>query len=293
MHSAALLVAAAIWGFAFVAQRAGMQYVGPFTFNGFRFVLGSLSLVPWLAALRRREASEKTARPEAFRRAAPALGLVGVVLFAAATLQQVGLAYTTAGRAGFITGLYVVIIPLLGLFMRQRASWVVWAGSAAAVGGLYVLADVGEGAMTLGDGLVLASAFGWAIHVQLVGHLVRRIHPIRIAAAQTAVCGILSLAVAAGTEPIVPAGLRSAAPALLFAGILSVGLAYTLQIVGQRGIDPTRAGILVSLEAVFAVLGGWLVLGERVTGHMVVGCSLMFAGMVLSQLRRGPDPAGP
>jgi drug/metabolite transporter (DMT)-like permease len=284
-HAALLLVAAAIWGFAFVAQRAGMEHVGPFTFNGLRFLLGSLALLPVLARTSARERRSRGHGPSDRGPVVRALALVGVVLFAAASLQQVGLAYTTAGRAGFITGLYLVIIPFLGLVMRQQIRWTVWAAAFVAIGGLYLVADIREGRIGLGDGLVFAGAFGWAIHVQVVGHVVRWIHPIRIAVVQTAICGSLSLAVAVATERITWVGLRAAVPALLFAGVLSVGVAYTLQVVGQRRIDPSRAGILVSLEAVFAVLGGWLVLGERVSGAMLVGCALMLAGMVLSQLR--------
>ena len=289
-HSLLLLLAAIIWGLAFVAQRDGMNYVGPFTFNGLRFMLGSLSLLPVFLFARRRARRASSVRCAGDR---PRWGgplLVGVVLFTAATLQQVGLLYTTAGKAGFITGLYVVIIPLLGLVFGQRVRSTVWVGAVVAVGGLYLLTGFEAGWVGLGDGLILAGAFGWAVHVQLVGWLVRRIDPIRIALTQTAVCGLLSLAVALATETITLAGLRAAVPAVLFAGILSVGVAYTLQIIGQRRVDPTRAGILVSLEAVFAVLGGWAVLGERVAGVMLIGCALMLAGMVLAQLRGRGHP---
>jgi len=277
-----LLLAAVIWGFAFVAQRAGMEHVGPFTFNAVRFLLGSVSLVPFLLVERRR-------RPHVAAGAATSrigLVLVGVVLFAAATLQQVGLVTTTAGKAGFITGLYVLLVPILGLFLGQRVRRTVWIGAAAAVGGLYLLTGLDEGGFGVGDALLVAGAFGWAVHVQLVGWLVRGVGPIRIAVAQTAICGILSLAVALATESIRLVDVRAAVPAIVFAGVLSVGIAYTLQIVGQRRVDPARAGILVSLEAVFAVLGGWAVLAERVTGPMLVGCALMLAGMILSQCRR-------
>ena len=287
-HSLLLLLAAVIWGFAFVAQRAGMEHVGPFTFNALRFLLGSLSLLPVWLLTRRRVRRTGNAWHADDPPACPGLLLVGGVLFVAATLQQVGLLYTTAGKAGFITGLYVVVIPVLGLLFRQRVRGTVWVGAVAAVGGLYLLTGSEAGRIGLGDGLLLAGAFAWAVHVQLVGWLACRIDPIRIAVFQTSVCGLLSLVVALATESLALAGLRAAVPALLFAGILSVGIAYTLQIVGQRKVDPSRAGILVSLEAVFAVFGGWAFLGERVTSVMLIGCALMLAGMILSQLRR-PD----
>lgn len=278
-----LLLAAVIWGFAFVAQRAGMEHLGPFTFNALRFLLGSLSLVPFLFVERRRAPRDAVTRAA---RSRVGLALVGVVLFAAATLQQVGLVTTAAGKAGFITGLYVLLVPILGLVLGQRVRRVVWLGAATAVGGLYLLTGLDEGGIGIGDVLLVAGAFGWAVHVQLVGWLVRRVGPIRIAVAQTAICGVLSLAVALTTESIRLVAVRAAVPAIVFAGVLSVGIAYTLQIVGQRRVSPARAGILVSLEAVFAVLGGWAVLGERVTGSMLVGCALMLVGMILSQWRR-------
>ncbi len=292
-HSLLLLLAAVIWGFAFVAQRAGMEHVGPFAFNALRFLLGSLSLLPFLLFRRRRARRNGSARHAADRSTWVALPLVGVVLFGAATLQQWGLLYTTAGKAGFITGLYVLIVPILGLFLGQRVRRTVWVGAAAAVGGLYLLTGLEVGRVGLGDGLILAGAVGWAVHVQFVGWLVRRIDPLRIAVIQTAVCGLLSLAAALATETITLVGLRAVVPAVLFAGIVSVGIAYTLQIVGQREVDPSRAGILVSLEAVFAVLGGWAILGERVTGVMLIGCALMLAGMVLAQLRGRTRLRGP
>jgi len=290
-YSLLLLLAAAIWGFAFVAQRSGMEHLGPFTFNGLRFLLGGAVLLPLAYLTRGRNGGESSRTPLGPRARACLLALVGVVLFIASVLQQVGLVYTTAGKAGFITGLYMVIIPLLGLLLRQRVRLLVWIGAIVAVGGLYLLAGFEGGGIGLGDGLVLAGAFGWAVHVQLVSWLVRRIDPIRISVVQTAVCGALSLAVAAATEPISLAGIRAAVPALVVAGFLSVGVAYTLQVIAQRHVDPSRVGILVSLEAVFAVFGGWLLLRETVSAIMLVGAALMLLGMILSQLpaRRKAD----
>ena len=279
-----LLTAAAIWGFAFVAQRAAMAHIGPFTFNGIRFLLGSGSLVPVLFLARRR-GRRTIDRPAPSRSAWRSAMVIGVVLFVASSLQQVGLVYTTAGKAGFITGLYVILVPLIGLVLGQRVRWPVWIGATMALGGLYLLTGHETGRIGLGDGLVLASAFGWAAHVQMVGALVRRLEPIRIAVVQTAVCGALSLVVALATEEVSLAALRATVPALAFAGVASVGIAYTFQIVGQRRVDPSRAGLIISLEAVFAVLGGWLLLSEAVTGIMLLGCVLILAGMILSQLR--------
>jgi len=277
----ALFLASAIWGFAFVAQRAGMEHVGPFTFNGVRFLLGSAVLLPFLVLRRGRGAPFA---PASRRSALRGLALAGVVLFASASLQQVGIVHTTAGKAGFITGLYVVLVPLFGLLRRHRIGLPVWVGAALAVGGLYLLNVTGRFAVGLGDGLVLASAFGWAVHVHVIGWLAGRVRPLLVAAAQFTVCGALSLVVALFTEAIEAEALARAAVPILYAGLLSTGVAYTLQVVGQQRIDPARAGILLSLEGTFAALGGWMLLGETMTGRMLAGCGLMLAGMLVSQI---------
>ena len=278
-----LLLASAIWGFAFVAQRAGMEHVGPFTFNGVRFLLGSASLVP-LLLLRRQDRG--AAEPESRKGIGWGLVLAGLVLFAAASLQQIGIVHTTAGKAGFITGLYVVIVPLLGLLLRQRAGLAVWSGAALAAAGLYLLSVTGGFSIGLGDGLVLASAFGWAVHVHVIGWLAGRVRPLLVAAVQFAICGALSLVVALFAERILFIDLLRAAIPILYAGLLSTGVAYTLQVVGQRRVDPARAGIVLSLEGAFAVLGGWLLLSETMTVRMFAGCGMMLVGMVASQLRK-------
>jgi drug/metabolite transporter (DMT)-like permease len=273
-----LLIAAAIWGFAFVAQRAGMAHIGPFAFNGVRFLLGSLALFP-LLLIRRRAAPAPGGLPWI-----PLL-LAGAILFASASLQQIGLVQTTAGKAGFITGLYVVMVPLLGLVRGHRIGRLVWIGAIAAAGGTYLLSVTGRMTIAPGDGLVLLGAVGWAIHVHLVGWLVHRVDAIRIAVTQFAICGALSLGVGLFFEATTIDGLLAAAVPIAYAGFLSVGVAYTLQIVGQRHIDPSRAGIILSLEAVFAVLGGRLLLGEMLSGRALMGCCLMLLGMLLAQVR--------
>jgi drug/metabolite transporter (DMT)-like permease len=278
-----LLLASAIWGFAFVAQRAGMEYVGPFTFNAVRFLLGSAALVPFvLIRARDRSAFEPSSR----KGVAWGMALAGLVLFVSASLQQIGIVYTTAGKAGFITGLYVVIVPVIGLLRRQRTGISVWAGAAFAVGGLYLLSITGGFGIGLGDGLVLASAFGWAVHVHVIGWLARSVRPLRVAAVQFAVCGVLSLIVALGAETVALADLFRAGIPILYVGLLSTGVAYTLQVVAQRRVDPSQTGIILSLEGAFAVLGGWLLLSEVMTVRMLVGCGLMFVGMIAAQVRR-------
>jgi drug/metabolite transporter (DMT)-like permease len=286
--NALLLTTAAIWGLAFVAQRVGMEHVGPFTFNGVRFALGSLSLVPlWLIG--RRRATSRTAGRDT-RVLLLAGGVAGGALFLGASLQQAGLVYTTAGKAGFITGLYVVLVPLLGLFWRQRVGPGGWVGAAAAATGLYLL-SVRQGlSLDRGDALVLAGAFFWAVHVLVIGWWTSRVNAIELAALQFAICSALSLLVAVLFETITPEGITGAAIPILYGGLFSVGIAFTLQVVAQRDAAPTATAILLSLEAVFAALGGWALLGETLSWRGLAGCALMLAGVLTSQLWRGAPP---
>lgn len=280
-----LLLSAIIWGFAFVAQRLGMAHVGPFTFNAVRFALGAAILVPVLALTRETRSAMMPAGPKPGARATLAAGaLLGLVIFIGASLQQVGLVSTTAGKAGFITGLYVIFVPLLGLAWGQRTAAGTWAGALMAVAGLYLLSFTGRFTLSTGDALVLLSAVAWAAHVQLVGWLVRRFDVILLACLQFAVCSLLSGVVSLVRETTTTAGLRGAALPILYAGLLSTGVAYTLQVVAQRNARPAHTAIILSLEAVFAVLGGWLILGELLTLRGVVGCVLMLGGMLTAQL---------
>ncbi len=282
-----LLLAAAIWGFAFVAQRIGMQHVGPFTFNAVRFALGAVSMA-CLLALRGRWRSDCGAParrlPTPHRQLVLACGSLGLVLFIAASLQQFGVIYTSAGNAGFITGLYVIIVPLLGLVFRQRAGAGIWIGAVMATIGLYLLSVTGTMTIARGDLLVLISAFFWAGHVLIIGWLSPRIAAIKLACIQFSICSALSFCGALLTEQIIWRDILRAAAPILYAGILSVGVAYTLQIVAQKTARPAPAAIILSLEAVFAVLGGWVVLGETLALRGAIGCALMLAGMLVSQL---------
>jgi drug/metabolite transporter (DMT)-like permease len=277
-----LLLTAAIWGFAFVAQRIGMEYVGPFIFNGIRFALGCLVLVPFVWVRRRREEAGGG-------RGILIAGLAaGGVLFLGASLQQIGIVYTTAGKAGFITGLYVVIVPLIATIWRHRVGRGAWIGALLAAVGLYLL-SVREGfRISRGDALVLASALCWAIHVLIIARWSKRFDVILLALFQFATCSVLSLAVAFLTESFTIHSIRDAGIPILYGGVLSVGIGYTLQVVAQRDAPPTAAAILLSLEAVFAALGGWLILDETLTPRAMLGCGLMLAGVLSAQL--GPDP---
>ena len=277
-----LLVAACIWGAAFVAQRAGMRHVEPMTFNGVRFALGTVVLLPMV--VRRRRGAER--RLLAGWRAVAGGGLAGLILCVAVSFQQFGLVYTTAGKAGFITGLYVVIVPFLGVFVGQRAGRGAWIGAALAAGGLYLLSVVGRFTLAPGDSLVLAGAVFWAVHILVLGWLSPGMEPILLAAVQFATCSLLSMAIALVTETIEIAGLLAAGIPILYGGIMSVGVAYTLQVVAQRHAPSAHAAIILSLEAVFAALAGWLILGEVLSPRGLVGCALMLAGMFVSRRLR-------
>ncbi len=296
---ALLLLTAAIWGFAFVAQRLGMRFIGPFTFNGVRFALGSLALLPLIwpksRAGRQGDSGKRANTPgetNAVRKSIHFFGLIsGVVLFLAASLQQVGIVYTSAGKAGFITGLYVILVPLSGLFWGQKPGLGRWVGTVLAVSGLYLLSVTEGFSISRGDFLVLLSAFLWAAHVQLIGRFSPRTDPLQLASLQFAVCSLLSLITAGFLEPIhLRAILRTAVP-ILYGGLFSVGVAYTLQVVVQKTAHPTHAAVILSLEGVFAVLGGWLILGELLSLRGVLGCILMLAGMLFSQTSRRGNPA--
>jgi drug/metabolite transporter (DMT)-like permease len=282
-----LLLTAAIWGLAFVAQRVGMDYVGPFTYNAVRFAVGSLSLLPLILLSRKKE---QQARPELTsgngRTALVGGGIAGLVLFAGASLQQAGLVHTGAGKAGFITGLYVVMVPLLGLFWKQRPTPGTWLGALLAAVGLYFLSVTEQFTISFGDLLVLLSACFWAGHVLIIGWLSPKTDSLKLAAVQFAVCSLLSLAVAAGLETMSLAAIWRAAMPILYGGLFSVGIAYTLQVVAQKDAHPAHAAILLSLEGVFAAIGGWLLLGELLSPRSLLGCALMLCGMLLSELSR-------
>ena len=280
-----LMLTAIIWGSAFVAQRVGMSYVGPLTFNGVRFALGTLVLLPFI-----RWRNQHQTITSDLQRANVAWqnllggGLVGLLLFSGASLQQIGLVYTTAGKAGFITGLYVIIVPLMGLILGQWPGWGGWVGACCATIGLYLLSITEALSFAPGDLWVLFGAFFWAAHVLALSWLSPRMERIKLACTQYAVCSVLSLLGAYFTETITLDGINGAIIPILYGGILSVGIAYTLQVVAQRNAPPIHAAIILSLEAVFAALAGWLILGEMLSLRGLIGCGLMFTGMLSALL---------
>jgi len=283
-----LLLAAAIWGFAFVAQRVGIKYVGTFTFNGIRFALGGFSLIPLILFLDYRSKNKvladkyiKNNKKELYL----AGFLAGICLFIAATLQQIGLVETTAGKAAFITGLYIVLVPILGMLFKHKTGIFNWIGAMTAVAGLYFLSVNDHFTLSRGDFFELIGAFFWAVHILLIDYFSPRVNALKLSCMQFIVCSILSLLTAICVEKIILAGIMQASIPILYGGLLSVGVAYTLQVIGQKNADPSHAALILSLESVFAALGGFVFLNERLNTMGFVGCILMLSGMIFSQIQ--------
>lgn len=275
-----LLLVAAIWGFAFVAQRVGAGYVGAFTFNGVRFMLGGLSLLPLLYMNRGHKSIDASPSKTAVA------GIVtGSVLFLAASLQQVGLAETTAGKAAFITGLYIVLVPVFGIFLKHSISINMWIGAAVAITGLYLLSVTGDFNISNGDLLELVGAIFWALHILVIDHYTKSIDALKLSFVQFMTCSILSLVTAFTFETVAMSGIIQALIPILYGGICSVGIAYTLQVFGQKYAKPSHAAIVLSMETVFATLGGFLMLNEKLGLRGYTGCALMLTGMILSQIK--------
>jgi len=277
-----LLVAAFIWGTTFVAQRMGMSHIGPMTYNALRFALGAVTLVPVILVLPVNGQVADRNRGVRFLLCGGALA--GLALFGGASMQQIGLIYTTAGKAGFITSLYVVLVPIIGRILGQRIGLSVWAGAVLAVAGLYLLSFTGSFAVGRGDLPVLIGAFFWAVHVHLIGYLAKRANPLRIACLQFVTCSALSLVAALPYEEIAIVPIRQATVPILYGGVLSAGVAFTLQVICQRTSPPAHAAIVMSLETVFAALAGYVILHERLGPRDLAGCALMLAGLIVVQL---------
>ncbi len=284
-----LLLASFIWGTAFVAQSVGMDYIGPFTFNGIRSLIGAAVLVPFIGLfgyLRKREAQKKGSEvPPENRRDLLTAGITcGVLLFIATSLQQIGLQYTSVGKSGFITAFYIVFVPVLGIFLHKKTGWRVWTAVGIALVGLYLLCITEEFTIGIGDILTIFCALTFSCHILVVDHFSPKVDGIKMSCLQFLVCGLLSMPFMFLFETPRPDAIFAGIGPLLYAGALSCGLAYTLQIVGQKNMNPAIASLLMSPESCFSVLAGWVVLGERLTGREYLGCALMFAAIILAQL---------
>ncbi|MBS3809731.1 MAG: DMT family transporter [Desulfobacterales bacterium] len=281
-----LLLTAMIWGSAFVAQKVGMDHIGPFMYTGIRFALGALFLTPVMLVLDRYRLFVVKKQESTPYLIAAGL-LAGVLLFAGSILQQIGLVYTTAGKAGFITGLYVVIVPLLGLIWKIRPGAGGWAGALLSVTGLYLL-TVQEGFyFFIGDILVIICAFMYAFHVLAIGWFAPRLDVLKLSLIQFWTCSVISLAAGLVIEPQSWQAVYDAAVPIIYGGLLSVGIGFTLQVVAQQKAPPHHAAIILSLETVFAVMAGMLVLGETLPARGWAGAALMLSGMLLSQFYTG------
>ena len=281
-----LLLGSVIWGAAFVAQRVGMDHVGPFTFTGVRMLLAWLVMIPVTAFFERRNKKSPgytAADPKEQRLAGL---LCGFLLFAASSLQQMGLVTTTAGKAGFITALYVVLVPVAAwLLFRKNPGKIIWMGVALAVAALWLLCMPAEGfELQSGDLLVLGCAVCFTFQILCVDRYAPRVSSVKLARDEFLITGGLSMIVALATEPISAEGIREALIPILYAGIMSGAAGYTLQVLGQRDTDPTVASLIMCLEAVFAVLTGAVLLGEKMQPRETAGCILMFTAVILAQL---------
>lgn len=279
-----LLLATVIWGSAFIAQSVGMELIGPFTFQAVRCGLAVLFLFPLSFLMERGKGSmQQWKNPKLWK-----AGLIcGCALFVAASLQQVGLVYTDAGKAGFITAMYIVLVPILGIFRKQKPSPAVILSVILAVIGLYLLSCLNSEGINKGDLMVMDCALAFAVQITCIDVLAGDLDGVRLNCVQALVVAVLSVPFMAATETVEISNLLACWLPLGFAGILSMGVAYTLQIQGQKSLEPTTASLIMSLESVFAVLGGWLILKETMTLPEILGCCLVFSAVILSQL---PSP---
>lgn len=299
-----LLLAALIWGTAFVAQSEGMKYVGGFTFNCVRSLIGGTVLVPCIFVLRRLEKRDAEAATGGKLTGAAGDGSTcqnkiiqknrkillqggvccGIMLCIASNLQQQGIKYTSVGKAGFITALYIVLVPIFGLFLHKKVEKKIWIGLILAVLGLYFLCINEKLTIGRGDLLVLLCAMVFAVHILVIDHYAPLADGVALSCIQFFTCGILSAIPMALFEKVTWSGLAGAAVPILYAGVLSCGVAYTLQIIGQKNMNPTVASMLLSMESVFSVLAGMVILHQMLSGRELLGCCLMFAAVILTQL---------
>lgn len=280
-----LLFATVIWGFAFIAQSVGMDHIGPFTFQMIRCALAVAFLLPVSFLIDGKDTKfidsiKKWKNPALWKAGA----ICGCALFAAASLQQIGLVSTDAGKAGFITAMYIVLVPVLGLFLGQKPSPGAIVSVLLAVVGLYLLSCMNASGINTGDLLLMGCAFAFAIQIRCIDRFASSVDGIRLNCVQSLVVTVLSVPFALLTETIDFTQIAACWTSLMFAGVLSMGVAYSFQIIGQKHLEPTPAALIMSLESVFAVLGGWLILHETMTSWETLGCCLVFCAVILSQL---------
>ncbi|KGM96598.1 membrane protein [Clostridium novyi A str. 4552] len=283
-----LLITAAIWGLGFVAQRVGAENLGAFTFNAIRFGLGGVSLIPLIVYFngnKKKDYSDEIAIEGNFKTQILPGVMLGIALYIAATLQQIGLAYTTAAKAGFITGLYIVLVPIMGVFIGQKIEKNSCVGIMFSVIGLYLLSINSNFSISNGDLLEIIGAIFWATHILMIDYFSKKVDSLKLSCIQFITCSILSLLTALGFEVITLQAIYNAMVPLLYGGFLSVGVAYTLQVVAQKSAKPSHAVIILSMEAVFGAVGGVLLLGEEMTRRGFIGCAFILVGILASQIK--------
>ena len=284
-NSFLLLLTAAIWGFAFVAQSIGMNYVGGFTFNAARFLIGAAVLLPVILFMDRKEKPAAVPAPGGEPSLLLKGGLTcGVFLCIASNLQQFGIKYTTVGKAGFITACYIVLVPILGLFLKRKCTPLIWGAVFLALCGLYLLCITDGLSINTGDILVMGCALFFSFQILSVDHYSPLVSGVKLSFLQFLVSGILSAIPAVLFESPSLSSLMAAWQPVLYAGVLSCGVAYTLQIIGQKGLNPTVASLIMSLESCISAIAGWIILGQMLSGREILGCGVMFAAIVLAQL---------
>ena len=280
--TATLLLATIIWGSTFIAQSVGMDHIEPFTFQAVRNAMAVVFLFPFSYLFE----SEKNAFAAKWRD--PQLWKSGIIcgtaLYVAAGLQQMGIVYTTAGKAGFLTAMYIVLVPMLGLFVNRKPSPAAWISVGIAVCGLYLLSCTDVSGINKGDLLLMASALAYAVQITLIDRYAGSLDGIRLNSVQCLTCAVFSAVTMFLTETPRLSNILACWFPLAYAGILSMGVAYTLQIMGQRDLEPTTASLIMSLESVFALLCGWLILHETMTPAELTGCALVFSAVLISQI---------
>lgn len=286
-NSCLLFLTACIWGSSFVAQSVGMDYIGPYTFNCLRFLIGGLVLLPVIFFSRHRKKDQKDRSKDRTLQKKEILcgGIVcGVVLCIASTLQQIGIIYTTAGKAGFLTAMYIVLVPVLGLFLKRKAGLQLWISVGLALIGLYLLCMKGAFSLNGGDVLLILCAVGFSVHIMVVDYFSPKLDGMILSCIQFLVAGLISGIGMLLSEQFDWHMVLLAAKPILYSGVLSCGVGYTLQVIAQKGLNPTVASLLMSLESVVSVIAGFLVLHEVLSGRELLGCVFMFAAVILAQI---------
>lgn len=274
-----LFLAAIIWGFGFVAQRAGMEFIGPFVFNGIRFILGAVVIFPLVFFF----IKSRKIKKEIYRTLLPSF-FSGMLLFTASSFQQIAITKASAGKAAFITGLYVIFVPIIGIFFGHKTRRNLWIGAVLAIIGLYFLSDFRNTSIQISDILLFLCAIFWAFHVLYISKISKKYNPVLIASFQFFYTGIISLALALIFEDFNVALIHSAGISILYAGIMSVGVAFTLQIFGQKHAHPAHSAIILSLESLFGFIGGVLILHEHPSLPSTIGALLMLIGIIVAQI---------